>query len=95
VRSGLGAGDRVITAGFARLAEGAHVSVAAVEEPTSGPAPELHQGGGAPPPGAEGVRRGGGGAGGGGRERRRREGADAGGAAPANVAPGATASSTQ
>jgi multidrug efflux system membrane fusion protein len=95
VRSGLSAGDRVITAGFARLAEGAQVSVAAVEEPTSGPAPELHQGGGAPPPGAEGARRGGGGAGGGGRERRRREGADAGGAAPANVAPGATASSTQ
>jgi multidrug efflux system membrane fusion protein len=95
VRSGLSAGDRVITAGFARLAEGAHVSVATAEEPTSGPAPELHQSGGAPPPGAEGARRGGGGAGGGGRERRRREGADAGGAAPANVAPGATASSTQ
>ncbi|MEA2839523.1 MAG: rane fusion protein multidrug efflux system [Methylobacteriaceae bacterium] len=94
VRSGLTAGDRVVTAGFARLADGARVSVAAADEPTSA-APALHQGGGAPPPGADGGGRGGGGPGGSGRERRRREGADAGGAAPANAAPGATASSTR
>jgi multidrug efflux system membrane fusion protein len=86
VRSGLNAGDRVVTAGFARLAEGARVSVAAAEEPASGDAPALHQGGGAPPPGAaEGGRRGAG-------ERRRRQGADAGGTAPANAAPSPTAS---
>jgi multidrug efflux system membrane fusion protein len=86
VRSGLATGDRVITAGFARLAEGARVSVAAADEPASGGAPALHQGGGAAPPGAEGGRRGGG-------ERRRRQGADAGGAAP-NAAPGPTASTS-
>jgi membrane fusion protein, multidrug efflux system len=86
VRSGLTAGDRVVTAGFARLAEGARVSVAAAEEPASGGPPALHQGGGAAPPGAEGGRRGGG-------ERRRRQGADA--AAPAaNAAPGPTASTS-
>jgi multidrug efflux system membrane fusion protein len=88
VRSGLAAGDRVVTAGFARLAEGARVSVAAAEEPASGGPPALHQSGGAAPPGAEGGSRGGG-------ERRRRQGADAGGAAPANAAPGPSASSTQ
>jgi multidrug efflux system membrane fusion protein len=87
VRAGLAAGDRVVTAGFARLAEGARVSVAAAEEPPSSGAPALHQGGGAAPPGAESGRRGGG-------ERRRRQGADAGGAAPANAAPGPSASST-
>ncbi|MBV9065485.1 MAG: efflux RND transporter periplasmic adaptor subunit [Methylobacteriaceae bacterium] len=86
VRSGLTAGDRVVTAGFARLAEGARVSVAAAEEPASGGAPALHQGGGAAPPGAEGGRRGGG-------ERRRRQGADA--VAPAaKDAPGPTASTS-
>jgi multidrug efflux system membrane fusion protein len=88
VRSGLAAGDRVVTAGFARLSEGARVSVAAAEEPPSAGAPALHQGGGATPPTAEGGRRGGG-------ERRRRQGADAGGGAPANAAPGAAGSSTQ
>ena len=88
VRSGLAAGDRVVTAGFARLAEGARVSVAVAEEPASGGPPALHQSGGAAPPGAEGGRRGSG-------ERRRRQGADAGGAAPANAAPGPSASSTQ
>jgi multidrug efflux system membrane fusion protein len=87
VRSGLTAGDRVVTAGFARLADGAHVSVAASEEPASGGAPALHQGGGAAPPGAESGRRGSG-------ERRRRQGADASGAAPANAAPGPTASTS-
>ncbi|MBV8850628.1 MAG: efflux RND transporter periplasmic adaptor subunit [Methylobacteriaceae bacterium] len=91
VRSGLAAGDRVVTAGFARLNEGARVSVAAADEPASGAAPALHQGGGAAPPGAEGGRRGGG-------ERRRRQGADANAAAPPsaappNAAPGPTASS--
>jgi multidrug efflux system membrane fusion protein len=87
VLSGLKSGDRVVTAGFARLAEGARVSVAAAEEPASGAAPALHQGGGAPPPGAESGRRGGG------RERRHREGADAGGGgAPANAAPSPSAS---
>jgi membrane fusion protein, multidrug efflux system len=87
VRSGLKAGDRVVTAGFARLAEGARVSVARAEEPANGGAPALHQGGGAPPPGAESGRRGGG------RERRHREGADAGGGgAPANAAPSPSAS---
>src|SRR3954452_23974174 len=88
VRSGLTAGDRVVTAGFARLADGAHVSVAASEEPASGGAPALHQGGGAAPPGAESGRRGSG-------ERRRRQGADASGAAPANAAPGPTASTSR
>jgi multidrug efflux system membrane fusion protein len=83
VRSGLAAGDRVVTAGFARLAEGAHVSVAAAEEPASGAPPALHQGGGAAPPGADSGRRGG--------ERRRRQGAEAGGA-PADAAPSPTAS---
>ena len=87
VRSGLTAGDRVVTAGFARLAEGARVSVAAAEEPASGNAPALHQGSGAAPPSAEGARRGGG-------ERRRRQGADAGATAPANAAPGPTASTS-
>jgi membrane fusion protein, multidrug efflux system len=87
VRAGLATGDRVVTAGFARLAEGARVSVAAAEEPASSGAPALHQGGGAAPPGAESGRRGG-------AERRRRQGADAGGAAPANAAPGPSASST-
>jgi multidrug efflux system membrane fusion protein len=87
VRSGLTTGDRVVTAGFARLAEGARVSVAAADEPASSGAPALHQGGGAAPPGAEGGRRGGG-------ERRRRQGADAGGAAPTNAAPGPTASTS-
>jgi multidrug efflux system membrane fusion protein len=88
VRSGLAAGDRVVTAGFARLANGAHVSVATAEEPESGGAPALHQGGGAPPPGAEGGRRGGG-------RGRQREGADAGGVAPANAAPGRAVSSAR
>jgi multidrug efflux system membrane fusion protein len=88
VRSGLAASDRVVTAGFARLSEGARVSVAAAEEPPSTGAPALHQGGGGTPPTAEGGRRGGG-------ERRRRQGADAGGGAPANAAPGAAGSSTQ
>jgi multidrug efflux system membrane fusion protein len=87
VRSGLTAGDRIVTAGFARLADGAHVSVAASEEPASGGAPALHQGGGAAPPGAESGRRGSG-------ERRRRQGADASGAAPANAAPGPAASTS-
>jgi membrane fusion protein, multidrug efflux system len=91
VRSGLTAGERVVTAGFARLSEGAHVSVAAAEEPASTGAPALHQGGGSPPPSAESGRRGPS-AGGPARERRRREGADAGGAAPANAAPSPTAS---
>ncbi len=91
VRSGVTAGDRVVTAGFARLSEGARVSVAAVEEPASSGAPALHQGGGAPPPAAEGGGRGGPGAGG--RERRRRDGAgaDAGG----GPTQGRTASTTQ
>jgi multidrug efflux system membrane fusion protein len=88
VRSGLAAGDRVVTAGFARLANGAHVSVATAEEPESGGAPALHQGGGAPPPGADGGRRGGG-------RGRQREGADAGGVAPANAAPGRAVSSAR
>jgi multidrug efflux system membrane fusion protein len=88
VRSGIAAGDRVVTAGFARLADGARVSVAAAEEPAGGGAPALHQGGGAAPQGPENGRRGGG-------ERRRRQGADAGGAAPASVAPGPTASTSQ
>jgi multidrug efflux system membrane fusion protein len=87
VRAGITAGDRVVTAGFARLADGARVSVAAAEEPASAGAPALHQGGGAAPPGPEGPRRGGG-------ERRRRQGADAGGAAPTNAAPGPTASTS-
>jgi multidrug efflux system membrane fusion protein len=88
VRSGIVAGDRVVTAGFARLADGARVSVAAAEEPAGGGAPALHQGGGAAPQAPENGRRGGG-------ERRRRQGADAGGAAPASVAPGPTASTSQ
>jgi multidrug efflux system membrane fusion protein len=90
VRSGLAAGDRVVTAGFARLADGARVSVAAAEEPANTGTPALHQGGGAAPPTVEGGR--GVPGPGGGRERRRREGADAGAAAPANAAPSPTAS---
>jgi multidrug efflux system membrane fusion protein len=85
VRAGITAGDRIVTAGFARLADGGRVSVAAAEEPASAGAPALHQGGGAAPPGPEGARRGGG-------ERRRRQGADAGGAGTTNAAPGPTAS---
>jgi multidrug efflux system membrane fusion protein len=100
VRSGVAAGDRVVTAGFSRLAGGSHVSVAAADEPATEAAPALHQGGGAPPPaGAEAGRRGGGGGAPAGRERRRRDGADAGAAARSGAstsgAPGPTASSSQ
>ncbi|GAC1327780.1 MAG: hypothetical protein NVSMB26_02110 [Beijerinckiaceae bacterium] len=82
VRSGLSAGEHVATAGFGRLAEGARVTVATVEESPGG-APALHQSGAAPPAaGEEGGRRGGGA---GGRERRRpQQGAD--GGVPPNTA---------
>src|SRR5436305_13267853 len=85
VRAGLAAGDRVVTAGFARLAEGARVSVAAADEPATGGPPALHQSSGTAPPGAGGARRGG-------SERRRRQGADAGEPTPANPPPKPTAS---
>jgi membrane fusion protein, multidrug efflux system len=85
VRAGLAAGDRVVTAGFARLAEGARVSVAAADEPASGGPPALHQSGAPAPPGAGGEPRGG-------SERRRRQGADAGESNRANPPPKPTAS---
>jgi membrane fusion protein, multidrug efflux system len=55
VTAGLQAGERVVTTGFARLADGARVTVSAPEGAAAAPSAEIHQDvrGRAPRPGAE------------------------------------------
>ncbi|WP_460449323.1 efflux RND transporter periplasmic adaptor subunit [Alsobacter sp. SYSU BS001988] len=79
IASGLQAGERVVTTGFARLADGARVSVTAPEGTAPAPSAEIHQDvrGRVPRPGQEG-----------GEGRRRRDGAPAAGAG-ASGEPGA------
>lgn len=76
IATGLQAGERVVTTGFARLAEGARVAVSAPDAPADAAAPAIHQDMRGRTPGA------------GGEGRRRREGAPAAGADGAPASPG-------